>query len=246
MQNYVNRLYKDLAWLWPIWGEIEEYKAESEIFIKLIKKFAKLEVNSLLDIGCGAGKNVYYFKNHFEVTGMDISVAMVSQAKSLNPSCHFHIRDMRNFDLNEQFDAIFLNDSILYMRKEEDLIKAFENACKHLKPGGVLISYMEVSKESFKQNDTCVMTYNKNGLNVTAIENSFDPKTEDDTFETTFIYLIRRNGKLEIEHDFHILGLFSLDTWRKHLSSLGLEVHEEIHHIDKEDVPVFICVKPLQ
>ena len=32
MKNYVNRLYKDLAWLWPHWEDVEEYRKESELF----------------------------------------------------------------------------------------------------------------------------------------------------------------------------------------------------------------------
>ena len=36
------RLYKDLAWLWPFWGDTEEYRAESELFAKLIKQNADL------------------------------------------------------------------------------------------------------------------------------------------------------------------------------------------------------------
>lgn len=44
MRNNVNRLYKDLAWLWPIWEDVEEYRRESELFAGLIKQYAGVEV----------------------------------------------------------------------------------------------------------------------------------------------------------------------------------------------------------
>ena len=36
-------------------------------------------------------------------------------------------------------------------------------------------------------------------MEITFIENNYDPNPEDDTYETTFIFLIREKGKLRIE-----------------------------------------------
>ena len=45
-------------------------------------------------------------------------------------------------------------------------------------------------------------------------EQPTDPDPKDDIFEATMIYLIRENGKLRIEHDSHVIGLFSLNLWK--------------------------------
>ena len=63
------------------------------------------------------------------------------------------------------------------------------------------------------------------------------------------LYLIREDGKLRIEHDMHILGLFTLDTWRTTLRDAGFEVHEESNpgapsEDARENTPTFVCVKP--
>lgn len=240
-----NRLYNDLAWLWPLWGTLEEYREESEAFISLIRTFARTEVRSLLDVGCGSGKHTFHFKKQFEVTGVDISEPMLAQARKLNPECAFHLGDMRTLDLNRTFDAVFMNDPIAYMTTKEDLLAAFQTAYRHLHPGGVMLAFAEYVKERFKQNATAVSTIKKPGLDVAIMENNYDPNPHDDTFETTFVYLIRNAGVLTIEHDLHTIGLFSLDTWRGLLKRVGFEVNEQLVHLSDTELTVFTCVKPL-
>ena len=243
MRKKTNRLYKDLAWLWPIWEDVEEYRAESELFTRLIKRHARIKVRSLLDIGCGGGKNVFHLKKHFKVTGIDKSKAMLANAKKQNPECEFYLGDMRNLNLKRQFDSVFINDAITYMTTKNDLLKVFRTAHKHLKPGGVMITYPDGCKEKFEQNETTIWKSETVDMDITFIENQYDPNPEDDTFETTLIYLIRRNGKLRIEHDFHVCGLFTLSVWRKSLKQAGFEIHEKKGGEETEGLPVFACVK---
>ncbi len=237
------RLYRDLAWLWPIWGSLDDYREESELFAEAIHKAAEIEVNSLLDMGCGGGKNAFHFKNHFAVTGIDISEAMLSHAKKLNPECTFDLGDMRTVDLNLQFDSVFINDSVVYMATEEDLLKAFRTAHRHLRAGGVMLVCVEKCKENFRQNQTTVSTFTAANMEITFVENNYDPDPKDDTYETTFVYLIREKGKLRIEHDSHICGLFSLDVWRRLLKEAGFIVDERVERVANEHVRLFVCLK---
>ncbi len=243
MRKNVNRLYKDLAWLWPLWEDVEVYRKESQLFVRLIKKFAEIKVHSLLDMGCGGGKNAFHLKKYFAVTGIDISRPMLANAKKQNPDCKFHLTDMRNFDLKQKFDSVFINDSITYMTTKRDLLKVFRSAYKHLRAGSVMITYPDECKERFKQNETNIWTSKTDDMEITFIENQYDPNPKDDTFEKTLVYLIRKNGKLRIEHDLHVCGLFSLDVWRKSLKRIGFEVYEEEGGNDAGDLPVFSCVK---
>lgn len=238
-----SRLYKDLAWLWPLWEDVKVYRRESEQFARLIRKHSRIKVHCLLDIGCGGGKNDFYLKKHFAVTGIDKSNAMLANAKKLNPECEYLRRDMRNFNLRRRFDSVFINDAIIYMTNRTDLLKAFQMAFKHLRAGGVMISYPDRCKERFKQNETTVWTAKRGDMDLTFIENNYDPDPKDETFETTFVYLIRKKGKLRVEQDFHQCGLFSVYMWRRLLKKTGFEVIEEKHE-DSGDVPVFVCVKP--
>ncbi len=167
---------------------------------------------------------------------------MLTNAGKLNPECESFRRDMRNFNLGRQFDAVFINDAIVYMTSRQDLLKAFQMAHKHLKAGGAMISYPDRCKERFKQNDTTVWTAKRGEMDLTFIENNYDPDPKDETFETTFVYLIRNKGRLRIEQDFHVCGLFGLHVWRGLLKKAGFELIEQDEGL--EDIPVFVCVKP--
>jgi hypothetical protein len=58
--NNTFRLYSDLSWLWPMWGEAEvEYAHYGAYVEEMIRQYARRPVSSLLYIGCGGGKNVF-------------------------------------------------------------------------------------------------------------------------------------------------------------------------------------------
>ena len=66
------QLYGDLAWTWPIISPFEGYIEETELFSKLIKENSKIEVKTLLHLGCGGGHNDYIFKKHFRMSPVTI------------------------------------------------------------------------------------------------------------------------------------------------------------------------------
>lgn len=242
MRHKSNRLYKDLAWLWPLWEDLEIYKKESNKIVKLIRKHSKIKVRTLLDIGCGGGKNASHLKKHFQVTGIDISRSMLRNARKLNPECKFAVADMRNFDLKQKFDSVFINDAHNYMTTQSDLLKVFRMAYKHLRPGGVMVVHPDQTKETFTQNQTHTWRSKRGDMDITFIENNYDPNPKDNTYESIFVFLIRKKGKLRIEHDFHTGGLFKLTVWRKLLKQAGFRVHEEKDEATR-GVPTFVCVK---
>jgi len=242
------RLYSDLAWTWPIISPVEDYIEETELFSKLIREHSKIEVKTLLHLGCGGGHNDYTFKKHFKVISVDISEDMLTLAKKLNPEVNYQYGDMRTIRLEERFDAVTILDSINYIRTVEALQKTFITAYEHLKPGGVFLTFVEKIAGQFKQNDTNYSTHTKDNIEITFIENYYDPEASDTSYETTFIYLIRVGGKLEVHTDQHLCGIFKLETWLELLKATGFEVEQvKFTHstfTEGESYPMLICIKP--
>lgn len=237
------RMYGDLAWIWPLMGQPEEedWIAEAEQFIKAIREHSRIEAKTLLDLGCGGGKNDYNLKKHFTVTGVDTSEAMLANAQRLNPEIEYSVGDMRTARLGKMFDAVIIADSIDYMLTEDDLRAAFATAFAHLKPGGVFCTYAEVTRERFRQNETKCSTYARDDIDIAFMHNNYDSDPTDTTYESTFVWLIRRAGKLEIEADHHLGGIFPLQTWLNLLREVGFEVTL----IESEwEAPMIACVKP--
>ena len=132
----VRRLYGDLAWTWPIISPPEDYVPESEFFANLMKEHLETEPRTLLHLGCGGGHNDHTLKQHFGVTGVDISPEMLGLARKLNPDVTYVEGDMRTVRLERTFDAVAILDSVNYMLAATDLRTAFDTAFAHLKPGG--------------------------------------------------------------------------------------------------------------
>ncbi len=236
-------MYGDLAWAWPVFSSAESYIEESERFARLIRQYAEIEVKSVLNLGSGAGGNDYTLKKHFEVTGADVSEGMQETAKRLNPQVRYLLADMRSLRLTERFDAVVSFDSISYMQTKEELQAAFTTAFLHLKPGGVFITYQESTPERFEQNHTRFQSGAAGDVELVFIENSYDPDPTDTTYESTFVYLIRRSGKLQIETDHHILGMFETETWLDLLRKTGFDIKAVLDEAPDWCI-TFACVKP--
>jgi len=243
------RLYGDLAWIWPIISPVGNYIEETKLFSKLIKEHSKIEVKTLLHLGCGGGHNDYTFKKYFKITSLDISEDMLTLAKKLNPEVNYKYGDMRTIRLEERFDAVTILDSINYIKTVEDLQRTFITTYEHLKLGGVFLTFVEQIAGQFKQNNTTCSTHSKGDVEITFVENDYDPDPNDTSYEATFIYLIRVGGKLEIHTDRHLCGIFKLKTWLKLLKEVGFKViqnkFEHSTFIKGESYPILICIKPL-
>jgi SAM-dependent methyltransferase len=237
-------LYTDLAWLWPMWGDAAtEYAAYCQHVTGLIRQHAKYPAVTLLNIGCGGGKNVLNLKRLFNVTGVDMSSAMLAQAQELNPECSFVQGDMRTFRLDTTFDVVLMDDAISHMSSLADFAAAFRTAAAHLNPGGVLVATPDVTIETFQQNRTCSTQAARDGVDVVFVENVYDPDPTDEQYEATILYLIRDHGRLRIMTDHWTMGLFSLDTWRGVLRETGFDVHEGRYKAGGDEYTVFACIK---
>lgn len=241
----INQLYHSLSWIYPIIGFPEDYIGETEHFISVIKKNARYDVESLLHLGSGGGCNDYTFKKHFKVTGIDISSEMINLSSKINPEVEYTKGDMRSIELKKKFDVVFTSyESIEYMTNHRDLKRTLKTAYNSLKENGIFLLIVGQTLENFKQNQTEVSTHRKGDTEVVFIENFYDPDKDDNTFEATYIFLVRKKGSLSIYSDKHIVGLFAMKTWFSSLREVGFSVIEEKYREqDNEEYPMLICSK---
>jgi SAM-dependent methyltransferase len=241
------RLYGDLSWTWPIISPVPDYVEEAEFFARAILEHSRRETRTLLDLGCGGGHLDHALKKHFAIAAVDVSEAMLDLARRLNPEIEYHWGDMRTVHLGRRFDAVIIHDSINYMITRDDLRAAFLTAYEHLEPEGLLVTFAEQTPDRFVQHKVQSSTHAKGDVEITFIEHFYDPDTADTTYESTFLYLIRRGRELQVEVDRHLCGIFDLRTWRDLLSGVGFEVEElEWEHSEfppGESLPMFLCEK---
>ncbi|MFC1935811.1 class I SAM-dependent methyltransferase [Chloroflexota bacterium] len=82
----------------------------------------------MLHLGCEDGHSDFTLKNHFSITGIDVSLAMLELARQLNPEVDYCLDDMRTVNLDKTFDSVIIGDSISYMLTRDNLSAVFRTA----------------------------------------------------------------------------------------------------------------------
>jgi SAM-dependent methyltransferase len=239
----IRRMYHDLAWAWPLISPPEDYIKEAKETTGIIRTNSEFEPHTLLHLGCGGGHVDFTLKNHFKITGVDLSDDMLGLARNLNPDVDYLTGDMRTVSLERLFDAVIILDSIAYMLSEDDLRAAFSTAHTHLRPGGIFLTYAERLSSTFKQNHVESYSRCKGDYEITLIEQAYDPNPSDTVYESTFVYLMRKKEELRIETDRHLAGLFPLETWTRILEEVGFSVNANKDSPESSCV-MFVCRKP--
>lgn len=225
------RLYHDLAHLWPIISPPEEYTVEAAEWRDLIWSEFGWTGNQpawdprarLLDLGCGGGHLLSHFTRHFTTEAVDISPEMLEISQSLNPYTLHHLGDMRTIRLGRTFDVVTIHDAVNYMVTEEDLRAAIETAQTHLDPGGLVLLAPDCLRDTFGGSRVVEWTRETEDSNVTFIEYVARPSPEATTVESVFVFIINRDGDIQVEVDRHTSGLFRKALWLEALSDAGLE-----------------------
>ncbi|MBW4486201.1 MAG: methyltransferase domain-containing protein [Trichocoleus desertorum ATA4-8-CV12] len=91
----------------------------------------------ILDLGCGTGPLTQQIADRgADVLGIDSAASMVAQAQQNYPNLRFEVADATNLSFVEQFDAIFSNAVLHWVKPPE---AAIASMWKALKPGGRLV-----------------------------------------------------------------------------------------------------------
>ena len=116
---------------------------------EIINSTNPTEESIILDIGCGTGHHVALMgKQGHQVTGVDISDAMVKKAKENYPEENFIKGDAMNsqlFSANSYTHIFCLYFSIYYFKDKD---RFFANCMKWLMPGGFLVVHL-VERDMF-------------------------------------------------------------------------------------------------
>ena len=128
--KYYNLLYKDKNYF-------EEYT-----YIREILKKHGASGKNILDIGCGTGKHLNFFKkDSFCVSGVDMSENMISEAKKyLQQEENLICAKASEFQFDKKFDTIVsLFHVMSYQTKNKELEFFFKNVSEHLTEDGLFV-----------------------------------------------------------------------------------------------------------
>jgi len=94
----------------------------------------------ILDVGCGTGQLTAEIAQAGATTvGVDQSASMIAQARGNFPSLQFEVQDVCGLPYHEEFDAVFSNAVLHWVKRAEEAAAAMSRA---LKLGGRLVLEM--------------------------------------------------------------------------------------------------------
>ncbi|HEY0641433.1 MAG TPA: methyltransferase domain-containing protein [Pseudonocardiaceae bacterium] len=95
---------------------------------------------TVLDLGCGTGRELEYLAQRFACVGVDVLPGMVGYGLRVRPHLDLRVGDLRVVRLGRRFDAVLcLGNTVAYLHAEAELAAAFGTFAAHARPGGVLV-----------------------------------------------------------------------------------------------------------
>jgi trans-aconitate methyltransferase len=98
------------------------------------------QARTLLDFGCGTGRDLEYLAGRFGCVGVDVQPGMVAYANRVRPHLNVRTGDMRTFRLGRSVDVVTcLGNSLAYVHGPDDVAAVFATFAAHSRTGTLLV-----------------------------------------------------------------------------------------------------------
>jgi SAM-dependent methyltransferase len=194
-------------------------ETEAEHLIELIaSNLAGRDINSVLDLGCGAGRHTKVLCERWWTVGLDLSMALLKVARRESPDAPYVRADMRELPFAEEsFDLVVnLFTSFGYFENDGEDARVLSCVRTAIRPGGTFV--IDFLNASQVRNE--LVPYDERVENGITIEQT-RTITPDDRFVEKTIRL-RERGKEYIER----VRLLSASDLERMLATAGFEVEK--------------------
>ena len=209
----MHRLYGDLAPWWPLISPPSEY----------VDEIPRLQAalgppGRLLELGSGGG-HVASHLLQFDRTLVDLAEPMLAVSRELNPDCRHEQGDMRTIRLNERFNAVLVHDAVDYLLTEDDVEQMLDTAAEHLVDGGRLVIVPDDIADTFQPGTTSGGSDDAHGRAARFLEWVHELQPGETSVQVDYVFVLReRDGSVDVVHEQHECGLFTINQWRRMLS----------------------------
>jgi tellurite methyltransferase len=148
MSKYYNEKYGSDEFFWG-----KQPSSTARIFLQ---KFPPHEGQTLIDIGCGEGRDsIFFARNGYRVTSFDYSTDGIQKAKvwadELNLSIDFFQSDINEYRLKKSYDVVFASGALHYIQQNsrQEIISNYK---QFTRPGGVHAFMVPIDKPFIPKN----------------------------------------------------------------------------------------------
>ena len=157
-----------------IWNNVKQFLLDKDN-IKIIHNNID-NTNTLLDCGCGNGKNMIYAQSlGYHCVGFDISNNLLDICK--NKGLNVYYQDVLNLKNNNKYNKIISIAVLHHLQTLEEQIAAIKNLCDCLDNNGkLLVSFWSKEKtfDDIKEHEGCIITGESIGVTVNNIKSKSD------------------------------------------------------------------------
>ena len=226
-----------------------DYATVRNIFLSAIKKYSKIPVTDILDLGCGTGALTAELADKgYNVIGVDYDETMLTEAAKKqfeNEERAKRIRlihqDMCKLELGGQVQAVLCTYDVMnYLPDETSLRNAFCKVYDHLENGGIF--YFDMNREKrFREQYADNSYVFENEDNMLIWQN--ETVRKQGRYETKFYLTLftNENGTYRREDYVHTQRSFKYKTVIAMLEEIGFEVGA----VKADDNKIYyVAVKP--
>jgi len=219
-------------------------ESEAQRLVELIVNNLSIKSDSkILDMACGSGRHAIIFaKKGFDVTAVDLSKRLLSEAKENAEQNHvkidFVLSDILDFETTKRFNLnLNLFTSFGYFDNDEDNFRVILKAYELLSNGGYfVIDYF--NKNYLLKNLIPTSVFSENGLRIT--QNRF---IEGNRVRKNII--IENGGSTE--EFYESVRLYGYDEMLTYIKKAGFNIFNEYgdyngNNFNKESSPRFIVI----
>ncbi len=217
-------MYRDKSCYYDLIYSSKPYEKETKHILKLIRKYKKNKGKELLEVACGTGTYITYFKRYFNCMGADINSSILARAMKKNPDVTFVRQDMAKLNLDKKFDVIIcLFSSIGYLTTKQQIVSAFKRFKEHLNKGGVLIIEPWLTPDKYKKGYPHLSVFESEEIKICRMNVS---RIQGMHSLLKFHWLIAKRGGDTVEHftDEHKLRLTTHEEFKELGKKAGLKI----------------------
>lgn len=202
-----------------------EYAPEAARVKELLTRHGVPPQADLLVLACGTGGHIPYFRDDYDVSGLDLSQDMLDVAREKFPDITFYLGNLVDFEVETDFDAmICLYGSMGFVKTLDNLRASTKRIAAHLRPNGVVLITPWSTVEDFRE-IIVVDAADQPDLKIARMEQV--RLKEPGIVEVTFHHLIGKSNEVSYHRQSMEIGLFTRGEYLSAISDAGLNVVEE-------------------
>lgn len=210
--------------------EMDCYQEDTLFFDALLPDNA-----SILELGCGSGRvGRYIAKNNRTITGVDISLPMLQNAKERKLSqMHFSAMDMTALAFNHQFNSVVIPyNSLNLLITKERILRCLNGCRQYLQTGGMLIAQIFIPTKTFlseqkKSFQFQIFDMQPSGRLIKEIIKQYHPDSETISVEERF--RVRPTGPHTTHADYnstYTVAAYEISDWLQLLKTADFTVRD--------------------